>query len=259
MDLNSFDPVATDYDCFVHDFHGNSDGFVEFHLSLADKYGQDGILDIACGTGALTIPLLQSGYDVTALDLSAEMVEATRKKTEKNNLRADLFVANMADFDIDRKFSLAIIARSGFMYLLTAQEQRLALLNIRRHLTDGGVLTLNTFQPHPIMQAESMKASPGEYYPRAEYVNREGKNTRILYAAVYDHIAQIMRGSWIFETLDSAGNVVDARTYPQVTRHTYRQEMEHLFELCGYDILNVHNNYRCDAAKDIFIWVVRKK
>jgi 2-polyprenyl-3-methyl-5-hydroxy-6-metoxy-1,4-benzoquinol methylase len=259
MDLSTFDPIAIDYDYFSKEFFGNCEGFLEYHLSLADKYGQDGILDIACGTGVLTIPFLQSGYDVTALDLSAKMIEVTRKKLLQNHLQANLCVTNMTDFDINRKFSLAIIARSGFMYLLTAQEQRQALLNIRRHLTDGGVLTFNTFQPHPIMQAERIKASADEYYPRAEYINSEGEKVRILYAATYEPLLQIMRVNWRFETLDSAGNVAKTYIRPQVTRHTYRQEMEYLFELCGYDILDVHNNYRCDAAKDIFIWVTRKK
>ena len=258
MDLNDFDAVAKDYDYFLPALGLYSNGLEEFHLSLAEKYGKEGILDIACGTGVLTIPLIESGYDVTAFDLSSQMIEITRNKLQKENLHADLFIANMIDFNIDRKFSLAIIARSGFMYLLTAKEQRQTLSNIREHLTDGGVLTFNTFQPYPTEQADCMKASLNEYVFRTEYTNHEGKKERIFKAATYDYLTQIMRGSWKFETLDDAGNVVDTRICHQVTRQTYRQEMEYLFELCGYEILDVYNDYCCNAAEDHLIWVVRK-
>jgi ubiquinone/menaquinone biosynthesis C-methylase UbiE len=259
MDLHGFDQVAKDYDYFIPAFYGNNNDFEAFHFSLAEKYGKDGILDIACGTGALAIPLAKAGYDMTALDLSTLMIEEMRRKLKKENLHVNLFVANMTDFSVSRQFSLAIIARTGFMYLLTAKEQKQTLLNIREHLTDGGMLTFNTFQPNPMEQAAHMNVSIDEYHLCAEYVNHEGKKERIFKSSIYDYITQVMYRSWKFETLDGYGNVSDTRVCTQTTRHTYRQEMEYLFELCGYEILDVYNNYCRDAAKENFIWVVKKQ
>ena len=145
------------------------------------------------------------------------------------------------------------------MHLLTAGEQRQTLLNIRSHLTDGGVLTFNHFQPFPIIQAKQMQSSPDDFIFRAEYINSEGKRERISEAHTYDHISQVMRGNWKFETLDADGNVADVRIRPQAMRHTYRQEMEYLLELCGYEVDGVYNDYCYNAVKDNFIWVVRKK
>jgi SAM-dependent methyltransferase len=261
MDLHDYADVAQNYDHFLPEVVNDAylKGFEEFHLSLAEKYGKDGVLDIACGTGALTIPLVKAGYDVTALDLSAPMVEVTQDKLQVEGLKTDVFVANMTDFQIPRKFSLAIIARSGFMHLLTAGEQRQTLMNIREHLTDGGALTFNHFQPFPIIQAEQMKAAPDEYFLRSEYINHEGKRERIYNAVTYDHIKQVQAGSLKFETLDDDGNLTDSRIRPWAMRHTYRQEMEYLFELCGYEIVGVYDNYCYDEARGMLIWVVRKK
>jgi len=259
MNLNDFDPVAKNYDNFYPTLGLNNNGFEEYHLSLAAKHGEGGVLDIACGTGVLTIPLLQAGYDVSALDLSAQMIEVTREKLYKENLQAELLVANMTDFAIDRKFSLAIIARSGFLYLLTTKEQQQTLSNIREHLTDGGVLTLNTYQPHPIIQAKHMKGESDEYDLRTEYINHEGKKVRMSKTAKYDHLAQVMRGNWKFETLDDFDNIIDTTVCPQATRHTYRHEMEYLFKLCGYEISAVYDNYLRDAARDHHIWIVKKR
>ena len=260
--MHDFDDVAMNYDFYLPEVTKDSyylSGFEEFHLSLAGKYGGEGVLDIGCGTSALTIPLVKAGYNVTALDLSAPMVGVTREKLQREGLQADLIVANMTDFKVDRNFSLAVIARSGFMHLTTPEQQRRTLLNIREHLTDGGVLTLNHFQPNPAIQAEQMNVAPDEYFLRSEYINHKGKKERILNAFTYDYISQVQRGSWKFETLDDNRNVVDTRVRPAAMRHTYRQEMEYLFELCGYEILDVYNNYRCDPAKDNFIWVVKRR
>ena len=261
MDLHDYADVALNYDFYLPEVVKNTyylDGFLEFHISLAKEYGQRGILDIACGTGALTIPLAKAGYDVAALDLSAPMVEITTEKLLQENLKADLFTANMTDFKMNRKFSLAVIARSGFMHLLTAREQRQTLINISDHLTEGGVLTFNHFQPFPIIQAKQMQSSPDEYSFRAEYINNEGIKERISEALTYNHITQVMSGNWKFETLDNNGNITAMRVRPQAMRHTYRQEMEYLFELCGYEVIAVYNNYRFVEARDNYIWVVKK-
>ena len=104
-----------------------------------------------------------------------------------------------------------------------------------------------------------MQSNAGEYRFRAEYMNNEGKRERIFEAHTYDYLTQVMRGNWKFETLDDDGNIVATRIRPQAMRHTYRQEMEYLFELCRFRILAVYNNYRRDVAKDNYFWVVKKE
>ncbi|MDR2687699.1 MAG: class I SAM-dependent methyltransferase, partial [Oscillospiraceae bacterium] len=212
------------------------------------------VLDIACGTGALAVPLAQQGFDVTACDISQAMVAVTRRKLEAAGLQARTFAADMTEFDAGRQFSLAIIARSGFMHLTTPERQRGALLTIKKHLVPGGALTLNTFQPHPSAQAEQMGAGPEDYTLRAEYVNAENKRERIYNAIGYDMDTQIMRGSWKFETLGEDGNVTDTRVRPIAMRQTYTQELKYLCELCGYEILE------CGRRGEVgghVIWLLR--
>lgn len=48
-------------------------------------------LDLACGTGTLTILLKQMGVDIYGIDSSAEMLSAAQEKALENNIRGMLF------------------------------------------------------------------------------------------------------------------------------------------------------------------------
>ena len=41
------------------------------------------ILELACGTGNLTIPLTKKNYDIAGIDISDEMLSVAREKAEK--------------------------------------------------------------------------------------------------------------------------------------------------------------------------------
>ncbi|MBO4914148.1 MAG: class I SAM-dependent methyltransferase [Oscillospiraceae bacterium] len=263
MDLHDYKDVAENYDAYLsvmYSEHDNYEGFRDFYLDLAREYGNKGTIDIACGTGAVLLHLAQAGIDVDGTDLSEAMCDVAHKKAISMGLSPRIFAANMTDFQSDRKYSLAIIARSGFMHLLTPELQRKALNNIRENLTDGGVLTLNTFAPYPIYQAEQMKTTEDDYSFRLEYTNIEGQRERIYDAITYDPKTQLMYGNWKFETLDENGHTIAKRIRPLKMRQTYKQEMLYLIELCGFEVIDIYGDYHKnkDAAGSSLIWLLKK-
>ncbi len=264
MDLHDFRDVAENYDRYLevmYETENHYENFQEFYYELAKQYGQGGVIDIACGTGAVLLDLAKRGIAVDGSDLSEEMCRVAAAKSEALGLRLNIFPADMTTLSPGRTYSLAIIARSGFMHLPTPALQRAALLNIRNLLDDGGILTLNTFDPLPFTQAAQMSTSPEDYKFRLEYVNREGRREKIYNAITYDPVTQIMRGNWKFETLDDAGNVIGERVRPLTMRQTYRQEMRYLSELCGFEVVEVYRDYQwnpADGRPSPLIWIFRK-
>ena len=263
-DLHDFKDVAENYDLYLDVMYENQDnhsGFLDFYLDFAKEHGQDGVIDIACGTGAVLLYLAQHGIIADGTDLSEAMCLVAAEKARNNGYTLNIFPANMTEFKGKHKYSCAIIARSGFMHLLTPELQRAALLNIRDNLTAGGMLTFNTFDPNPVFQAQQMSTKDTDYSFRLEYINRQGKRERIYNAISYDPSTQIMSGNWKFETLDENGNVLGERVRPLKMRQTYRQEIKYLLELTGYEIVNIYGGYHREpsdyAAKNV-IWCVRK-
>ena len=262
MDLHDYKDVAENYDLYLDVMFANNNlvgGFVEFYQSLAEEYGSGGVIDIACGTGAVLLPLAKAGIDIDGTDLSEAMCNVAKSKAESMGLDLNIFPANMTDFKSNRKYSLAIIARSGFMHLTTPKLQRAALLNIRDNLEDGGVLTLNTFAPHPFVQAEQMKTKDTDFSFRLEYVNKEGLREKIYNAISYDPQTQIMAGNWKFETYDDADNIIEERIRPLKMRQTYKQEFLYLAELCGFEVINIYSDYRKSTEETgNYLWLLKK-
>ncbi len=263
MDLHDYKDVAENYDRYLevmYSEHDNYEGFQDFYLELAKEYGTGGTIDIACGTGAVLLYLAEAGIDADGTDLSEAMCDVARSKAERKGLHLNIFPANMTEFRSDRKYSLAIIARSGFMHLLTPELQRAALLNIRENLLDDGILTLNTFAPYPPVQAEQMKTKETDYSYRLEYINSDGLREKIYNAISYDPQTQIMSGNWKFETYDDAGNKIAERIRPLKMRQTYKQELMYLAELCGFEVVEIYGDYhRSTADTGRYVWVLKKK
>ena len=274
MDLHDYRDVAENYDRYLEvmyttefDKHEN---FREFYLDLARKYGQGGTVDIACGTGAVLLYLAERGIEIDGTDISEEMCRVAARKAEEKNLKLRIVPADMTKFHSGRKYSLAIIARSGFMHLPSQQLQIDALNNIREQLLPGGILTFNTFDPWPPVQAQQITTGPEDYVFRLEYINHEGRREKIYNVISYDPYTQIMSGNWKFETYDENGAVTDVRIRPLTMRQTYRSEVFLLAKLCGFEVQDIFRGYKGDREdlqdpssarkyRSNLIWILKKK
>ena len=273
MDLHDYRDVAENYDRYLEVMYAHDDHhehFQEFYLDLAQRYGAGGVVDVACGTGAVLLYLAERGIDVDGTDLSEEMCRVAAGKAEAMGLRLNIMPADMTVFSSGRKYSLAIIARSGFMHLPTQELQIRALTNLREQLLPGGILTLNTFDPWPPMQARQMQTTEEDYSFRLEYVNSAGNREKIYNAITYDPYSQQMRGNWKFEEYNAEGEVIGTRIRPLLMRQTTRWEMRLLAKLCGFEVMDIYRGYNGDkedlsdlstAAKyrGNLIWILRRK
>ena len=273
MDLHDYQDVAENYDRYLEVMYAHDDhheNFQEFYLDLSRKYGSGGVVDVACGTGAVLLYLAERGIDIDGTDLSEEMCKVAAAKVDAMGLRLNIIPADMTVFSSGRKYSLAIIARSGFMHLPTQALQEAALRNLREQLLPGGILTLNTFDPWPPMQAQQMKTSPEDYSFRLEYVNSRGNREKIWNAITYNPYTQQMYGNWKFEEFNEKGEMIGERIRPLRMRQTNRWEMFLLAKLCGFEVVDIYRGYNGDKEdlndpssasryQSNLIWILKRK
>jgi SAM-dependent methyltransferase len=91
------------------------------------------ILELGSGAGRVTHPLLERGFDVTAVDESAGMLARIRG--------ARTVQASIGELDLGERFDVVMLA--SFLVHAPEHEERQRLLRAcRRHVADGGCVLL---------------------------------------------------------------------------------------------------------------------
>ena len=108
-----------------YDVYHSAEVDLRFYLDFAHQCGSP-ILELACGTGRLAIPLAEAGFHVYGVDLSENMLGVCRHKVCEKGLgdRVHLTVGDMAAFRLPlQDFGLVFVAFRSFMYMLTQEDQ----------------------------------------------------------------------------------------------------------------------------------------
>ncbi|MFY9983135.1 MAG: class I SAM-dependent methyltransferase [Chthoniobacterales bacterium] len=234
---------------------------VPFFLEEARLSGGP-LLELGCGTGRLLIPLLSTGVQVSGLDASAVMLEAAKRK--RDQLPADiagrlhLHQGNMSEFELGQQFALILVAFRSFQLLLTPEAQRSCLICIGRHLVPKGRAIINLFDPrYDLITAGTQKSvsSPKDLiHPLSgnhilvETLEREN-----------DPLTQTFKERWRFTETDSRGALVLQEEAQLQMRWTFRYEMRHLVESCGFVVESEYSDFRRSAPQygKEQIWVLR--
>lgn len=125
---------------------GFSYGDVEYYKDRLQQVSGR-VLEVACGSGRVMIPLMQHGILIEGIDNSQLMLDACRRNGSKAEVEPILHQGEMNRFQLDTPYE-AIIIPGGSIQLLDARQALLeALQCFHTHLEDQGVLILDTFIP----------------------------------------------------------------------------------------------------------------
>jgi len=253
-------------DAAFYDYYSTGlKGDVDFYVTEALVAGSP-VLEIGCGTGRITLPIAEAGIRIIGLDRSPSMLEVARQKLSaldpQVQERVELVLGDMRDFSFEERFKLIIIPYRAFLYMYTPEDQRQALTCIREHLAEGGRLIFNIFDPRLDIIASRFGSLGSALTMEQEFIHPVNGNRVVVWdTRQYDPEKQMLEQYFIFEEIDAEGVVVSKRYVPLSLRYIYRYEMQHLLELCGYQIDALYGDFDRSAFHHggEQIWVVRKR
>ena len=143
------------YDSYARFYDATQGAFYERqYLHLLRKYHAkaESLLEIACGTGCLLMPLSKH-YQVAGLDISGAMLKLARQKMPD----IKFYRQSMAGFQVNRPFDAIICPYDSINHLLTFGDWVKTFRAAKRHLNLGGVFI---FDINTEFRLKELAASP---------------------------------------------------------------------------------------------------
>lgn len=220
------------YDAFNAPVH---DDF-KFYLAQAQK-ARGPVLELACGTGRLTIPLRKKGIDITGLDQAAPMLERARTKAAEAGLKVPFLLGDARKFSLGRKFRLIFMAFHSLQHLGRREELEGLFASVSRHLAPGGRFIFDVFNPNPLC----LVRDPEEMLPVAYYRDPAG-NGKILVNETYsyDKAAQVSRLTWHYRSEKTGKTVKKSLNL----RCFYPEELLALAHYNGFSVAARYGDFR---------------
>ena len=179
------------------------------------------LLDLACGTGRMTLRMAELGYQVTGVDITPEMIAWARQKAAKQDLSIEWVVADARTFHLGKQFSFIYMLENAFQFFLTREVQEAMLARVREHLLPEGCFLFETRNPTPRNLLEVRHPEPQQFT-----MPDEGQLV-ITDERHYDPMTQIQHYTRHLTLLQS-GEKRDEKTLRVALRYVYPQEMEAL-------------------------------
>ena len=101
------------------------------------NHGGKKILDIGCGLGEVSVYFAYKGFDVTALDISSEMLKVTKRLAAKYNVSVNTIHSTAESLNIQKNEKFDIIYVGNLFHHVDINE---TLIKLKPHLKKGGML-----------------------------------------------------------------------------------------------------------------------
>jgi len=245
-----------------YDRQDSSDTGVAFYAALAQETGGP-VLEIACGTGRVAIPIARQGFAVTGLDVVSGMLERARSKAA--GLPVRWIEGDARVFGLDERFRLIFLTGNAFQAFLTNADQEALLGRVRAHLRDEGLFAFETRNPR-WRTGEDRDGLFVDLETRAEeetrpsFTDAEGREVRESRTRTYDHVAQVLH--WTSYRRWHEGEQERTKITHTALRYTFPQELAALLHYNGFTVARRYGDGDGEpltAASPSIIVVCRKR
>jgi len=215
------------------------------------------VLEIACGTGMILLPLLERGMDAYGFDLSPQMLRVLFQKAEQKKIggiHSRVTIQNMADFRYEIAFGAVIVPARSFLHLTTQADQIRCLKTIRSHLRIGGQVLLNFFTPNLAAILKNAVSEPvRQDFGTFRYRDTD-QEVRVSYVQRNSIAEQVQRITWQFEM---AGQLSESS---MEVSWIYRKEFELLAQVAGLHVVALYSGFErapYDGQGEM-VWVLER-
>ena len=238
-----YSKLADIYDSVMHDV--NYELWADFIDALILEHHPEprSVLEMACGTGSLSLSLDELGYyEITGGDKSRQMIDKARAKNKAMQCGVDFRVMDFLDINFTQKFDIVFSVFDSINYLLNPQQMLHFLKESKKVLKPDSLLIFDFTTPKNSVQA-------------IEYLhNEEGyteDNHRFLRKSTYNANEQIHKNEFRIEKLaDDQETVVEQFREIHHQKIYTLQEMLDIIDQTAYKVRAKYSGFDFEEADE---------
>lgn len=124
------------------------------------------LLELACGTGDLALKFARKGYDVTALDLSEEMLAMASQQAQEEQTSIQLVQGDMLDLSEIGSYEIVTCYADSICYLANKAEVQTAFEQVYQVLEEDGIFL---FDVHSLYQMDEVFPDYSYHYQAEDF------------------------------------------------------------------------------------------
>ncbi|MEC4805524.1 MAG: class I SAM-dependent methyltransferase [Jaaginema sp. PMC 1079.18] len=137
----NYEKIAHLYDSYLQ-YTGDLDFFLQECQAIAGS-----VLELMCGTGRISLPLLQAGVNLTCVDASEAMLAILRQKLASQGLKATVVEMDVTQLPWENAFDAVLLPFQSFHELQSEAAQVQLLQTVARSLRPGGLFICTLHNP----------------------------------------------------------------------------------------------------------------
>lgn len=119
--------------------------FVKFSLKKPEL-----VLDLACGTGSLTLELAKRGYDMIGIDMSSDMLSCAMEKSAECGVSPLWVCQDMRAFELYGTMDAILCTMDSLNYIENISDMKLILKLVKNYLNPGGLFIFDMNSPYKL-------------------------------------------------------------------------------------------------------------
>jgi len=235
------------YDLFYSEKpYATEAAFIHETLQRLSREATTRILDIACGTGSHAIELEKHGYEITATDISEDMLACARSKVKKSSSRVRFEQQDMRSLDLsETKFDGVLCLFDAIGHVLSNTAIKQTFSSVWRHLRPRGLFILEFWHAAAIisqyepLRVRRLRTASGELLRLSETTLDVAQQSASVQHSIYEH-------------RDDGTCAIAVEK--QMNRFFSLPEMRELLETCNFDTVSAFSGFSRDETPTRETW-----
>ena len=246
--MNDFSELARYYDRFVGADYDKITSFVD--EAIKKNFPNASLVcDVGCGSGTVTLALLQRGYDMIGIDGSAEMLaEAMNKRVDISNGERALFLCQqLPEFELYGTVDAIVSTLDTINYITNEEDLDRLFYWFRNYLNPQGILI---FDINSLYKYQNVLENHCDAY--------EDEDVFFVWRSQFDGVYCNHQLTYFLKN----ANKYERRDEEQLQRYYSEEEVRLLLKKYGFSILGVFDDYtvqKSSSKTQRLTFVVKKE